>query len=163
METASSISFLETYIQCILSLQLKSGAKKPLPLAIMTSDDTHEQTLELLQSHSYFGAKPQQVHLIKQGRVPCFINPAGHLALDTHDPYALQVKPHGHGDVHALMYSSGLAKKWLSNGLKWIAFFQDTNSMVFRGLLPTLGAPIIFLELEFSSLPYLLDVQYQQL
>lgn len=141
VETASNICFLETYIQCILALQRKSGAKKPLPLAIMTSDDTHDKTLELLQRSSYFGAKPQQIHLIKQGRVPCFINPSGHLALETHDPYALQVKPHGHGDVHALMHSSGLAKSWLASGLQWVAFFQDTNSMVFRGLVPTLGAP----------------------
>ena len=88
VETASNICFLETYIQCILTLQRKSGARKPLPLAIMTSDDTHDKTLELLQKNSFFGAKPQQIHLIKQGRVPCFINPSGHLALDTHDPYA---------------------------------------------------------------------------
>jgi UDP-sugar pyrophosphorylase len=139
VETASNICFLETYIQCILRLQHKSSAAKPLPLAIMTSDDTHDKTLELLERNRYFGAKPQQVHLLKQGRVPCFINPAGHLALDSHDPYALQVKPHGHGDVHALLHSSGLVKKWLATGLKWAAFFQDTNSMVFRGLIPTLG------------------------
>jgi UDP-sugar pyrophosphorylase len=139
VETASNMCFLQTYIQCILMLQRKSGATKPLPLAIMTSDDTHDKTLELLEKNSFFGAKPQQVHLLKQGRVPCFINPAGHLALDSHDPYALQVKPHGHGDVHALLHTSGLVRKWLGNGLKWVAFFQDTNSMVFRGLVPTLG------------------------
>lgn len=69
VELASNMCFLETYIQCILSLQRKSGAKKPLPLAIMTSDDTHERTIELLQTHSYFGAKPQQIHLIKQVRL----------------------------------------------------------------------------------------------
>lgn len=26
---------------------------------------------------------------------------------------SLQTKPHGHGDVHALLYSSGLLKQWL--------------------------------------------------
>jgi hypothetical protein len=32
-----------------------------LPLAIMTSDDTHARTQALLQSHSYFGMAPEQV------------------------------------------------------------------------------------------------------
>lgn len=32
----------------------------------MTSDDTHERTLQLLESNSYFGMKPTQVKLLKQ-------------------------------------------------------------------------------------------------
>jgi UDP-sugar pyrophosphorylase len=141
VDTASGMCFLECYIQNILALQRRSGAKRPLQLAIMTSDDTHEATQKLLEAGGHFGARASQVHLIKQGRVPCFINPAGHLALHSHDPYMLEVKPHGHGDVHALLHQSGLAKRWHSSGVKWLAFFQDTNAMVFRGLLPTLGAP----------------------
>ena len=35
-----------------------------------------------------------------------------------------QTKPHGHGDVHALLHSSGLAKKWQAEGFKWVCFFQ---------------------------------------
>ena len=35
-----------------------------------------------------------------------------------------QTKPHGHGDVHALLHSSGLAAKWKKSGLKWVCFFQ---------------------------------------
>eukprot|EP00892_Ulva_mutabilis_P004215 jgi/Ulvmu1/2165/UM013_0009.1 len=139
VDTASMTCFLEHYIHHILALQRASGARKPLPLAIMTSDDTHAATAALLKQHDYFGARPRQVHLMKQGRVPCLADPAGHLALETADPYALEVKPHGHGDVHALLHQHGLARQWLQDGFKWVAFFQDTNAMVFRGLLPTLG------------------------
>jgi hypothetical protein len=39
-----------------------------LPLAIMTSDDTHARTEALLKSHNYFGMQPDQVRLV--GR-PC--------------------------------------------------------------------------------------------
>lgn len=38
--------------------------------------------------------------------------------------YALQAKPHGHGDVHSLLLRSGLAETWLSEGRKYIVFFQ---------------------------------------
>ncbi|KAL0314374.1 UNVERIFIED_CONTAM: Peroxisome biogenesis protein 1 [Sesamum angustifolium] len=37
-----------------------------IPLAIMTSDDTHSRTLELLEKNAYFGMKTSQVKLLKQ-------------------------------------------------------------------------------------------------
>jgi UDP-sugar pyrophosphorylase len=36
-------------------------ANRKLPLAIMTSDDTHERTLHLLEQHQYFGLERSQV------------------------------------------------------------------------------------------------------
>ena len=31
-------------------------------------------------------------------------------------------KPHGHGDIHSLLYDSGVAKKWLDMGKEWMIF-----------------------------------------
>jgi hypothetical protein len=173
-----------------IALQAKAG--KALPLAIMTSDDTHQRTLELLEGHAYFGATPEQVTLIKQEKVACLegrwvggegarsciirqlcsvvggwaklcvmrrlgpwlasaggsslaavglgltglglapnavcllLAPAAcrlppvpcprppadndaHLALLSGDPFQVQTKPHGHGDVHMLLHSTGEA------------------------------------------------------
>ena len=45
------------------------------------------------------------------------------------DTYEVDAKPHGHGDVHALMYSTGTAKKWKEQGVKWIVFFQVEDSI----------------------------------
>ncbi len=70
----------------------------------------------------------------------CLSDSEAHLALDKEDPFALQTKPHGHGDVHALLHSSGLLKRWVAAGVKWVAFFQDTNGLVFRGLPAAIGA-----------------------
>jgi UDP-sugar pyrophosphorylase len=39
---------------------------------------------------------------VKQEKVPCLTDNDAHLALDGKDPYKLQTKPHGHGDVHAV-------------------------------------------------------------
>lgn len=139
-ETATGTPFLGLYIAYILALQRRSSATKPLPLAIMTSDDTHDATLELLKHRDYFGATPKQVTLMRQGKVPCLADNAGHLAMDEHDPYRLLLKPHGHGDVHSLLHSTGIASKWAQGGFKWVAFFQDTNALSFRGLVPSLGA-----------------------
>lgn len=38
-------------------------------------------------------------------QVPCLSDGDAHLALDPKDPFLVQTKPHGHGDVHALLVS----------------------------------------------------------
>ena len=58
------------YIESILALQNKAGGSAQLPLAIMTSGDTHARTEKLLQDHAYFGMQPGQVTLLKQEKVP---------------------------------------------------------------------------------------------
>ncbi len=74
-------------------------------------------------------------------QVACLNDVDAHLALEKDNPFAVQTKPHGHGDVHALLHTSGLLKRWVAAGVRWVAFFQDTNALVFRGLPAALGLP----------------------
>jgi len=46
-------------------------------------------------------------------------------------------KPHGHGDVHALLHRSGIATRWLREGRKWVMFLQDSFDAALL-LAPTL-------------------------
>lgn len=69
-------------------LQAKAG--RALPLAIMTSDDTHARTLALLEAHAYWGAAPGQVMLIKQEKVACL---AGRWAAARRAPRPLGRRP----------------------------------------------------------------------
>ena len=142
-ETATGTSYLQLYCESILALQSRAntggGAPRKLPLAIMTSGDTHARTLALLESHSYFGLEPGQVTLMQQEKVPCLADNDAHIATDGKDPFAIQTKPHGHGDVHALLHSTGLAAQWLAQGFKWLVFFQDTNALVFKAIPAALG------------------------
>ncbi|KDO80459.1 hypothetical protein CISIN_1g006297mg [Citrus sinensis] len=143
-ETTTGTCFLQNYIECILALQesscrLAEGKCQEIPFAIMTSDDTHSRTQELLESNSYFGMKPTQVKLLKQEKVACLDDNDARLAMDPKNKYRIQTKPHGHGDVHALLYSSGLLKEWHDAGLKWVLFFQDTNGLLFKAIPASLG------------------------
>jgi len=141
-ETATGTSFLQLYCQSILALQARSqgaGPHRKLPLAIMTSGDTHARTLALLEEHAYFGLDAEQVTLMQQEKVPCLSDNDAHIATDGKDPFAIQTKPHGHGDVHALLHSTGVAAKLLSRGFKWLVFFQDTNALVFKAIPAALG------------------------
>ncbi|EOY16461.1 UDP-sugar pyrophospharylase [Theobroma cacao] len=144
-ETTTGTCFLQLYIEHILALQeassrlTKGACQKEIPFVIMTSDDTHASTLELLESNSYFGMKPTQVKLLKQEKVACVDDNDARLALDPHNKYKIQTKPHGHGDVHSLLYSSGLLNIWRDAGLRWVLFFQDTNGLLFKAIPASLG------------------------
>ena len=65
---------LQEYIEAILALQARHKKGTVLPLAIMTSGDTHSPTEDFLRANKYFGAQPSQIQLIKQEKV--------HLPLD---------------------------------------------------------------------------------
>jgi UDP-sugar pyrophosphorylase len=34
----------------------------------------------------------------------------------------IATKPHGHGDIHNLLYEGGVAQKWLEMGKEWMVF-----------------------------------------
>lgn len=144
-ESVTGTCFLQHYIESILALQdascrlVQGNCHDEIPLVIMTSDDTHSRTVDLLESNAYFGMKPTQVKLLKQEKVACLIDNDAHLALDPNNKYRIQTKPHGHGDVHSLLYSSGLLSKWHDAGLRWVLFFQDTNALLFKAIPASLG------------------------
>jgi UDP-sugar pyrophosphorylase len=132
--------YLHYYIEYILAVQKKyapEGLK--LPLCIMTSGDTNEKTIHLLQKNNYFGMDKKQVTIVQQGQgVPALMDNNAKIAIEPQE-YTIVTKPHGHGDVHALLYSEKVATKWYDAGVKWILFFQDTNGLAFHTLPLMLG------------------------
>lgn len=151
VDSVSGKPFMQWYAEFILAYQARAcRGGRTIPLAIMTSDDTHEPTRSFLAAHGHFGLSAQQVHLVKQEKVPAladnaarFVRAAGSLLLEA--------KPHGHGDVHHLLLSSGLAASWAKAGVKYVAFFQDTNALAFRAMACLLGVSVKS-RLEYNSL-----------
>ena len=113
--------FLALYCGHLLQLQASYGNGRRLPLAIMTSDDTHALTEALLKDNGYFGLEPDQVTIMKQNKVPALEDSNARFACKDG---VITTKPHGHGDVHTLMHQTGLAGQWATSGVKWIVFFQ---------------------------------------
>lgn len=147
---ATETKYIQYYIEYILSLQKKYGHGKKLPLCIMTSGDTNAGTVKLLKDNSYFGMNPDQITLVQQGQgVPALLDNNASIALES--PSKVSTKPHGHGDVHSLLYTNQVAKKWVKTGIEWIAFFQDTNGLAFHTLPLALGVSKKF-DLVMNSL-----------
>ena len=154
-ETLTEASFLECYCRSLVAIQnraAKAECERPLvPLVIMTSDDTHALTEKLLLDNANFGLLPEQVFLLRQSNVPALSNNAAAFAVDPTDPFSILTKPHGHGDVHTLLHQSGLLPRFMSQGLRYVAFFQDTNVLAFKGIPAALGVSER-LQLDMNSL-----------
>ena len=145
-ETTTGTTYLELYCKQIKAMQTrycKDG--NTLSLAIMVSDDTVHATQALLSSKDNFGL---DITMMKQEKVCALSDSQATLSLES--KYVLDSKPHGHGDVHVLMHSTGTAKKWQEKGIKWVAFFQDTNGLAFNTLPAVLGVSVD-MDLEVNS------------
>ena len=146
-ESSTGMSVLAVYCGYIQALEQLANAKCrgtdeapsriTLPLAIMVSDDTDTGIRELLEASDYFGLTRAQVTILKQEKVAALRDAEGAFAMA--DDFTIATKPHGHGDVHFLLHSSGTAQRWLDQGVRYMHFFQDTNTLYFSNFLATLG------------------------
>lgn len=158
LDLATEQVYIAKYAQTVKAIQGKSnrinGEDREIPFVIMTSDETHAQTVALLEQNRSFGLRGfsvnptaeevaagniGQIVILKQGMVPAVVNQEGQFVLESDNPYKLQVKPHGHGDVHSLIKKAGLTKAWKAKGTTHTVFFQDTNGQVVNAILPGLA------------------------
>ena len=135
VEVTENTSYFAHYAGVIRAASQKLG--RQIPLVIMTSMDTDAGTVAALAASNYFGLESGQVTVLRQELVPALADIDARLALDK--PYELNMKPHGHGDIHMLLHSSGTAKKLAAEGVRYLLFIQDTNGQVFNAALAAIG------------------------
>ena len=140
------LTFIKYYIDSLKALEDRIRPTLPeaekagfyIPLCIMTSDDTHKTTVEILEKNKHYGKPVHHISIVKQEKVPALMGIDGTFALEKN--FEIMTKPHGHGDVHTLLHQHGVAQKWKNElGKKWVVFFQDTNPLTFKSLLPLLA------------------------
>jgi UDP-sugar pyrophosphorylase len=102
----------------------------------MTSDDTYDRTVALLEKFNYFGLGKDKIDIVKQENVPALIDNTAKMAFDMEK---FKVTTHGHGDIHNLLFDSGVAKKWKDMGKKWMIFIQDTNALALKAIPSIIG------------------------
>jgi len=135
VEVTESTSYLAHYADVIASASLRLG--REIPLVIMTSRDTNAGTLATLAANKNFGLAEGQITVMLQELVPAVADLEGHLALER--TYELVMKPHGHGDIHMLLHTSGTAKKLASAGVRHLLFIQDTNGQALNAAIAAIG------------------------
>ena len=140
VEVVETTPYLKHYASCLKAMEARMETPRPVPFVIMVSQDTGPKTLQTLEKNSYFGLKKEQVHVLQQELVPAISDNDGALALK--GKYELILKPHGHGDIHMLLHTSGLAAKLEKDGIEHLLFIQDTNGQVFNAMPAALGVSV---------------------
>jgi len=135
VEVTEGTTYLAHFAGVIRAASRKLGSR--IPLVVMTSKDTDEGTLATLAANNNFGLEDGQITVLRQELVPALADIAGHLALEK--TYGLLMKPHGHGDIHMLLHTSGTAKKLAKVGIRYLLFIQDTNGQAFNAALAAVG------------------------
>lgn len=121
----SGKTLFQLHSEKILALQRRCG--KPLPLLVMTSPATHDETVAFFNKHQRFGLPREHVHFFCQGTMPALDFESGKLLLEA--PGRLCLSPNGHGGVLAALADHGLFERLERDGIVTISYFQVDNPL----------------------------------
>jgi UDP-N-acetylglucosamine/UDP-N-acetylgalactosamine diphosphorylase len=109
-------------------LALSRRHQSVVPLLVMTSPATHDQTEQFFADHAYFGLPPDDVFFFRQGTMPALDMATGRLLLE--GPARLFTSPNGHGGTLTALVESGLLDFLSRRGIRDIFYFQVDNPLV---------------------------------
>ena len=98
-----------------------------IPLYLMTSPATHDETLEFLSKHDWFGLSEGDCRVFCQGTLPAVDAKTGQALLESADSLALS--PDGHGGMLSAFAASGCLADAKQRGVKYLFYCQVDNPM----------------------------------
>ncbi|MCI0681607.1 MAG: UTP--glucose-1-phosphate uridylyltransferase [Gemmataceae bacterium] len=117
-------------------LALRRRYQSALPLLVMTSPATHDETVRFFGWYDQFGLG-DTVRFFCQGTMPALDFETGKLLMDS--PGSLGLSPDGHGGVLAALRDAGLFDFLSEQGARTIFYFQVDNPLTNLGDLQFLG------------------------
>ena len=122
----SNKSLFEIHADKVFALSRRYG--KPVPLLVMTSPVTHEDTEAFFRENKYFGLAESQVSFFQQGTMPALTLEDGKLLMEK--PGHVFSSPNGHGGTLTALSDSGLLDELDGRGVRQIFYFQVDNPLV---------------------------------
>lgn len=117
----------ELYIfECLINnlLEAVNEAGAWIPLAIMTSDVNHDDTVNFLSKHEYFGYNADYVYFFVQDMsVTTDFNGKIHLA----EKGKVSFSPNGNGGWYTPFVKAGIRDAFVEKGVEWINIFAVDN------------------------------------
>ncbi len=99
-----------------------------IPLYLMTSPATHQETVDFLQANNRFGLPEADLHIFCQGTMPAVDAKSGKLLLQ--EPNKIFESPNGHGGTLAALVDNGCLDDMKSRGITELFYFQVDNPIV---------------------------------
>lgn len=122
----SGHSIFQILLERVLATGRRYGA--PIPVYVMTSPATHDETVAFLRDHEWFGLPEEDVELFCQGTMPAVDAETGRLLLAAEDSLALA--PDGHGGLLKALADCGCLDKARRRGVKFFSYGQIDNPLV---------------------------------
>jgi UDP-N-acetylglucosamine/UDP-N-acetylgalactosamine diphosphorylase len=116
----------QIHAEKVLALGRRHG--KPVPLLVMTSPATDEETRAFFRVNESFGLPPDEVYFFCQGTMPALDLATGKLLLES--PGGLFLSPDGHGGTLTALATSGLLNKMKTHRIEQVFYFQVDNPLV---------------------------------
>ncbi|MBN2295131.1 MAG: UTP--glucose-1-phosphate uridylyltransferase [Pirellulales bacterium] len=142
----SGNSLFQIHIEKILADSRRYGVS--IPLYIMTSPATHDETVEFLDRNDRFGLAKDQLTIFRQGTMPAVDDQSGKVLLVNKSHLALS--PDGHGGMLDAFAKSGAMDAARDRGIRQLFYFQVDNPLVDICGLDFLGYHLLSGS-EFSS------------
>jgi len=121
----SDNTLFQFHLEKIVARTKKYGQR--IPLYLMTSPATHEETVEFLAQHDRFGLPEEDLHIFCQGTMPAIDRESKQLLQSSMNTLALS--PDGHGGMLAALDKSGCLSDMQQRGIEQIYYFQVDNPL----------------------------------
>ena len=121
----SKAPLFQVLIEKILARSKAAG--RPIPLYLMTSPATHDETIAYLAEHDRLGLPEEDLMVFCQGTMPAVDALAGKLLLA--EPDRLALSPDGHGGMVAAMQRTGCLDDIERRGIEHLFYFQVDNPL----------------------------------
>lgn len=99
-----------------------------IPLYLMTSPATHQDTVDYLDQHDRFGLSESDLIVFCQGTMPAIETETGRLLLAEKD--SLFMSPDGHGGMLAALKNAGAIQDMKERGIEHLFYCQVDNPLV---------------------------------
>lgn len=116
--------------QILIERVLATGGRydTAIPLLVMTSPATHDETVAYLEANDRFGLSPDNLIVFCQGTMPAVDARTGKLLLADKDSLALA--PDGHGGMLAALKKSGSLALMRERGIEMFSYGQIDNPLL---------------------------------
>lgn len=122
----SSASLFRIHAEKVLATSQRYEA--PVPLLVMTSPATHEETESHFREERFFGLPSNDVFFFRQGTMPSVDLATGKILLEK--PGKIFLSPNGHGGALTALAESGVLSEIESRGIRHVFYFQVDNPLV---------------------------------
>jgi UDP-N-acetylglucosamine/UDP-N-acetylgalactosamine diphosphorylase len=122
----SGKSLFQIHFEKVCAVSRRYGVR--IPLYLMTSPETHEETVSYLRGHERFGFPADDLCVFRQGTMPAVDAQTGKVLLAGGHHVALS--PDGHGGTLAALERSGAMADAGRRAVRHLFYFQVDNPLV---------------------------------